>query len=181
VGFKLRWLALAAFAVALGTYGVWCGVEGRHAQVGVAKLEALLRGDPTPQLESVEIDYQQRRVRCSDPDALRYLERCFREGDKRPGLGGGTWYRLRLRFAGGGQVDATTYWSDNRFRLYMPYQEPDTGEEPRVRVAFRPSVPVPVAEMLAFLDRPWQEVKGVVLVVEPGGVRREFERSLVAE
>lgn len=181
MGSKTRWLVLAAFAVALGSCGLWCGVENRRAQIGVAKMEALLQGDAAAQLESVEIDYQQRRVRCSDPDALRYLERCFREGDKRPGLGGGVTYRLRLRFAGGGRVDTTTYWSDNGFRLYMPYQETDTGEEPRVRVVFSPPVPVSVAEMLAFLDRPWQEVKGAVLVIEPGGVRRESDRSLVAE
>jgi len=181
VGSKLRWLTLAVFAGAFGSCSVWCGIENRRTQLGIGKTEMLLQGDPAAQLQSLEISYQQRLVRCSDPDALRYLERCIREGDKRPGLGGGVTYLLRLRFVGGGQMDAATYWSENGFRLYMPYQETDTGEEPKVRVAFKPPVPQAVMEMVAFLDCPWEEVKGVVLVIEPGGIRREFDRSLVAE
>jgi hypothetical protein len=179
----MKWrLALAAFVIILGGYVFsGCIADRRAEQLGIKRTEALLAGDPEVQLASVEISCQKRRVRCSDPAALRYLEGCFRDGDQRPRFKAGCTYLLRLRFAGGGSVEAATYWSEGGFCLYMPYQETDTGEEPRVRVVFKPPMPQQVAEMLVFLDRPWQEVKGMVLVVEPGSIRREFDRSLVAE
>src|SRR5262249_43355651 len=146
-----------------------CIANWRAGQLGIKRTEELLAGDAEAQLASFEICYQQRRVHCSDPDALRYLERCLRDGDRRRGFGGGVTYLLRLRFVGGANLDARTYGSDGGFSFYMPYQETDTGEEPRARVVFKPPVPPAVAELVAFLDRPWQEVKGVVLVIEPGG------------
>src|SRR5438034_1200942 len=97
----MRRSAVAAFAVFLGGYVLSGCIADRR---GIERTESLLGGDTAVQLTSVEIRYRQRRVHCSDPDALRYLEECFREGDQHPGLGGGVTYLLRLQFAGGGNL-----------------------------------------------------------------------------
>lgn len=179
---RRRTLLIAALAIILLGYILWgCLAYWRAEQLGIRRIDALLAGNANVHLESFELLYQQRRVHCSDPEALRYLEGCLRDGDQHPDLEGGLKYRLVLRFAGGGTLDTTTFWSETGFQLYMPYQETDTGEKATVKVNFKPPVPKAVAEMMAFLDRPWREVKGVVLVIEPGGIRREFDRSLVNE
>ena len=147
---------------------------------GLSKAQALVQGDQTVALESVQIDSQQRRVVCTDPVALRYLEDCLRRSDpdrKR----WDTTYRVQFRFVGGGILDAFSYWSGDGFSISMP-DEDGTGEHwPTRGIVFQPPVPPAVEEMAAFLERPWQEVKGTVLFLKPGGTRREFERALVAE
>jgi hypothetical protein len=153
----------------------------RSEQLGLKKAEALLRGDRKVQLEAIEIDYQQRGVRCSDLEALRYLEDRMRKNNpSRSDLG--TTYRLRLRFAGGGSLTTTTYWFDGGFSVCMPGDTPlSDGGRPRCVVVFTPELPASVKEIVNFLDRPWQKVKGTVLILEPGAVRQEHDRSLVAE
>ena len=147
---------------------------------GLSKAQALVRGDQAVVLESVQIDSQQRRVVCTDPVALRYLEDCLRHSDP-DRKAWGTSYRVQFRFVGGGTLDAFTYWSGDGFSISMP-DEDGTGEHwPTRGIVFQPPVPPAVEEMAAFLERPWQEVKGTVLFLKPGGTRREFERALVAE
>ncbi len=173
---KAQWLMLAVF---LGPCGLWCGVEIWQWQLGVQKAEALFQGNPGMRLKSVEIEFQQRRVLCSDPTALRYFEQCLSAGAKHDFDEGGVTYRLRLRFVGGGQVGTQTFWLKDGFCLFLPYQETDAGVRPKVSVAFSPPVPTAFTEIVDFLNRPYQEVKGVVLILESGGIRREFDRSLV--
>jgi hypothetical protein len=145
---------------------------------GLSKAQALVRGDQAVALESVQIGHQQPRVVCTDPVALRYLEDCLRHCDP-DRKNWGTFYRVRLRFVGGGTLDAFTYWSGDGFSISMP-DEDGTGEHwPTRGIVFQPPMPPAVAEMVAFLERPGQEVKGTVLILEPGGTRREFERALV--
>jgi hypothetical protein len=146
--------------------------------MGTEKTEALLRGDETVQLNSFEIDFQQRRVLCSDPEAVRYLERCLRENEpKRRELG--TTYRLKLRFASGGELDVRTNWFEGGFSLCMPGDRPlEDGGNPRCGVVFRPPVPSSVKEMIDFLDSDSPRAKGTVLILEDGAIRREFDPSL---
>jgi hypothetical protein len=160
--------------------GIALFVTDESDSPGRSKAQALVGGDQAVALESVQIDSQQRRVVCTDPVALRYLEDCLRHSDpdrKR----WDTTYRVQFRFVGGGILDAFTYWSGDGFSISMP-DEDGTGEHwPTRGIVFQPPVPPAVEEMAAFLERPWQEVKGTVLFLEPGGTRREFERALVAE
>jgi hypothetical protein len=145
---------------------------------GLSKAQALVQGDQTVALESVQIDSQQRRVVCTDPVALRYLEDCLRHSDP-DRKAWGTSYRVQFRFVGGGTLDAFTYWSEDGFSISMP-DEDGTGEHwPTRGIVFQPPLPLAVAEMVDFLEHPRQEVKSNVLILEPGGTRREFDRALV--
>jgi hypothetical protein len=143
------------------------------------QVQALLGGDVAVQVERFQIDYQQRRVVCSDPVALRYLEDRLRRNDP-VRFKSGTNYRLRLWFAGGGAVKAETYWFAGGFAIRTRNRFP-AGASEWLCVLLTEPMPPPVKEMIDFLHRPGQEVKGMVLVLEPGGVRREQDRSLVAE
>ncbi len=112
---KRRFVLIAVAVILSGYVFAGCITERR----GVAKTEALLRGDDTVQLAAFAVEYQQRRVHCSDPESLRYLERCIREHapttfDDR------ITYRVSLRFAGGGRLVVRTDWSSGGFSLCCP-------------------------------------------------------------
>jgi hypothetical protein len=176
----MKRFGLPAVAVAVVGFFLFGWIAAwRDGRRGVERTEALLRGDRTARLESFDISYQQRRVHCTDPEVLRYFESCFREGDPRyPNRGGMVTYLLRLEFEGGGRLEALTYWSEGGFRLYMPYQSTDTGEEPRGSAWFQPPVPAPVREMIDFLNEDSPRARGQVLILEPGARRRERDAPL---
>jgi hypothetical protein len=145
---------------------------------GREKAAALFGGAEDVELERFEIEYQQRRVVCSDPVALRFLEECLRRGDTRCAQPG-TSCRFRLWFSGGGAFKAETYWFAGGFSIRMPDRAAG-GLHGRHGVCLPKPMPSQVKEMVDSLDRPWEEVRGTVLVLEPAGVRREHDITLVA-
>ena len=168
--------ALVSALVVIGMYLICSWSLARKGSI--EKAEALLRGDKTAQLQAFEIDYQQLRVRCTDPEALRYLESCLHEGDPLPPNSAGLTYRLRLEFASGGSLEVTTYWCKRGFTLYMPYQATDTGESPRGGALFKSPMPASVKEMIDFLNDDSGKSRAMVLILEPGAGRREHDPSL---
>jgi hypothetical protein len=116
------------FALAVGitlagaVYGIAQLVEGRR---GEQKTCALLSGDMNVRLQRIQIDYQQRRVICTDPEVLRYLEERFRRHEPEPDFLGTT-YQLSLTYDGGGAQAFTSYWTDTGdFNLFLG--EPGEG------------------------------------------------------
>lgn len=115
-------------------FGIACGVTTLLAGFGMAQLVdswrgewktiALLSGDANVRLIRLQVDYQQRRLVCSDPIVLRYLEERFRKYDpNRRELG--TTYQMSLSYEGGGTRSFATYWGDSGdFALFIG----DAGE-----------------------------------------------------
>jgi hypothetical protein len=147
---------------------------------GEGKTRALLSGDEGVHLERLRIEWGQRRVICTDPQALRHLEERFRHRDdpnpifprKRHGS-----YVWTLYYEGGGSHTFLTYLYDGGVELSL--DDPD-GWTTHV-VPLPGPLPPPLDEVIKFLHQPPDEVKGTVLIVEAQGIRREFDGSLVAK
>jgi hypothetical protein len=165
-----RW---SLFALALGLtlagtlYGTFQLVNGRH---GEEKTRAMLAGNASVRLKRMQIDYQQRRVICNDPEVLRYLESRFRSYERDPDYLG-TSYQLTLTFEGGGCQSFASYWTDaGDFNFFL-------GEPGEGGTAHGIRLPQPrprgVEELVRFLAKPYQDVSGSVLILEEGGSRIE--------
>jgi hypothetical protein len=172
-----RWgfLALALCVTVVGTgYGVAQLFDGHR---GEEKTRALLAGDPTVRLRRVQIDYQQRRVICTDPEVLRYLEDRIRGHEPEPDYPGTT-YQLALSYDGGGAQAFASYWSDTGdFNLFLG--EPGEGGT-GYGIRLTRSRPRGAEELVNFLLKPYREVAGEVLILEAAGSRIERDESLVA-
>lgn len=170
---KRRYVSLLVLTALIGLATCWW-LERR----GVENTEALLRGDESVRLDSLEIAYQQRQVFCTDPVCLRYFERCFRENapsqfDDR------LLYRITLRFSSGGSISLLTDWSKSGFSLSMPGDRPlQDGGTPRAWVVFRAPIPGQVKEMIDFLFDESPIARGSVLFLESNGNRKETDPSL---
>ncbi|MBA4191277.1 MAG: hypothetical protein C0467_25120 [Planctomycetaceae bacterium] len=147
--------------------------------LGVRKTEALLQRRQTTHLRAIQIDNQQRRVRCSDPTILRYLEEYAQGGECAPDLGGVT-YQLQLQFHDGGTVSVTSYWFPGGFKFFLPDDIPaGDGGTPRGVVLFKPPIPESMNTLIRFLDDPVAVARGTVLILDAGGIRKEYDRSLI--
>jgi hypothetical protein len=163
--------------VGLGVF--WLLLAWWSERQGVKKTEALLQGDESVRLDSFEVEYQQRRVRCTDPESLRYLERCFRENSPTR-FDDRITYEVFLQFADGTRLGIRTDWSRAGFSLCMPGDRLlQDGGEPRAYVVFRPPMREPIKEMIDFLNDDSRKAKGVVLIMEGGTIRREADPSLI--
>jgi hypothetical protein len=160
---RWRWFFLILImTVAIAGYGF---SVVRDWNRGEAKTIALLAGDTTLRIRRFEISGQQRKVICTDPDVLRYLEFQLRNHDAEQRFGGNS-YLLLLRYEGGGTDTLSTYGPDeDRFCLYVG--EPGEGGKPH---GIRMSKPRPkgIDDLLSFFRRPAQDATGRVLILEPG-------------
>lgn len=172
-----RWgfLALAVcVTAAVAGYGITRSVDSRR---GEEKTRALLAGDPAVRLREVRIEYQQRRVVCTDPEVLRYLEDRLRRHEPDPDYLGTT-YDLALSYNGGGAQSFASYWTDaGDFNLALG----DLGEGGRGHGIRLPHPrPRGMEELASFLAKPNREAAGSVLILVSGGSRVERDESLVA-
>lgn len=172
-----RWVLFGiacCVATLLVGYGVAQLLEGSR---GEQKTIALLSGDASIRLKQIQIDYQQRRLICSDPEVLRYLEERFRTFDpNRRELG--TTYRLSLAYEDGGAASFSTYWSDaGDFSLFVG--DPGDGGKCHGILLTNPR-PRAVDELIGFLLADHQKIAGMILMLEAGGSRVERDESLVA-
>ncbi len=174
---KVRLIGVVLVLVSVPAY--WLIEHHRGEQQATALFAGQV--DPlNPRLESLRLENQQRRVICTDPVALRYLEGCFRHSDRRDPQYGIT-YQLRLRFAGGGTFDTVSYWFKGGFSTSGPDGCFPSEEWATHNIWLKKPMPPQVREMIDLLHQPWQDAKGTVLLVEPGMVRREQDRSLIRE
>jgi hypothetical protein len=156
----------------LACYGGWWL---RETQRGGQKTHALLNGDPGARIKRLQLDSQMRRVICTDPAVLRYLEECFRASDSKRRARGGYYYDLTVEYEGGGRDSFYTDW----FKGGVSVSPGDYDDGPRYVIAFSLPLPPDLEEVVRFLRKPHQEVQGQVLIVEPGGTHHELDRSLI--
>jgi hypothetical protein len=173
-----RWVLFAIAccgATLLVGYGVAQLVEGSR---GEQKTIPLLSGQPNIRLKQIQIDYQQRRLICNDPEVLRYLEERFRTFDpNRRELG--TTYRLSLSYEDGGTQSFSTYWSDSGdFSLFVG--DPGDGGKCHGILLTHPR-PRAVDELISFLLKDHQDIAGTILILEAGGSRVERDDCLVVK
>lgn len=172
-----RWvvLVLAAMVTAAGVgYGVAEIIDGQR---GGQKTRAILAGDPNARLRQVRVEFQQRRVVCTDPEVLRYLEARFRGREPEPGHLGAA-YQLTLTYDGGGSQAFESYWTDTGDFVLFLGEAGEGGKGHGVRLV-RPR-PRGVDEGANFLLKTNRVAAGGVLILEAGGSRIERDESLVA-
>jgi hypothetical protein len=165
---------LLILVVALSDAGsLWYAENARGEQ----KTQALLSGDANVHLERLRIEWGQRRVICTDPQVLGYLEARFRQYNPNPvvarDLCGS--YEWTLSYQGGGRHAIMTTLYDGGILLDFDSDFPSRHE-----VSFPEPRPAAVDIVVKFLHRPYQEVKGIVLIVEPQGILQKYDDSLVA-
>lgn len=178
VGFgrpKWRLLLLASGITVMGTaYGVSQWIDGQR---GEEKTRKLLAGDRNLLLSQMGVEYQQRRVICTDPEVLRYMEERFRTHEPDPQFLG-TSYELLLTYEGGGSQAFYCYCNDTGdINVYLG--EPGEGGIGH-GIHFTHPRPRGVEELVSFLLKPYREVAGSVLILEAGGSRIEQDKSLIA-
>lgn len=172
-----RWIL---FALALGVVAAAITLWSLHLEEGrngEKKAQALLAGNAVIQLKRIQIDYQQRRLICTDPKILRYLEERFRRHEPEPHYLGVT-YELTLSYEGGGTQSFASYWTDaGDINLFLG--EPGEGGRGHGIRLTRPR-PQGVDEMVEFLAKPHGEVAGIVMILDADGIRTTRDGSLVA-
>lgn len=161
---------LAATGVGYGAFQV---LDGRR---GEEKTQALLAGDSNVSLRHLQIEHQQRRLVCTDPEVLRYLEERFRAHEPEPRYLG-TSYSMALSYADGGSQTFAAYLTDDGDFNFFLGEPGEGGRGHGIRLP-RPR-PRGVDELVAFLHKPHEEVAGEVLILEAGGSRVEWDGSLV--
>jgi hypothetical protein len=164
---RIKWLlgGLLVVVLVVGLGALVVGIRShfvaswRSEEVAIRKIEALRRGDQSVRLESVEFEccepiaIQKWQPLFTDPESLRYLEECFQRNEPMP-LGGMVTYKLRLRFEGGGTVEALSYWFDGGFGLYLPGEAAGDGAGPWVTVWFKHPMPKSVDVIIASMGVP---------------------------
>jgi len=125
---------------------------------------ALVNGDRDIRLRHVEIHGQQRRVSCSDPVVLRYLESRMCESDSED-LKSGIIYYVVFEFEDGHWFNAHTCWFDGGFATWIE-GIPGEGTQPHIITLLKP-VPAKLREIIDFLDLPYENLPQPHLVLTP--------------
>jgi hypothetical protein len=172
-----RWFVCLFVCIPILLLAGWGGLQINDDWVGDQKTRALVSGSQQVRFARVQIDYQQRRVICTDPVVLRYLEERFRNHGQ-PRNDPSTTYQLTIEYEGGGRHAFGTYWYENGFSLALLDDENGDGH---IGISLPRPLPSQVEEIVQFLGEPWRQVKGTVLVVEPGSIHRHYDQSLVVE
>jgi len=147
---------------------------------GEHKLVALLNGDQTVDIVSFETKYQQRRLLCTDREALAYLKEMFLKHPMEMTNVGGFSYYGYITFTGGGYYGAYMYIGTNGFNISVSSKAADEGY-PTHSVLLRPPIPEKVRQIFEFLNEPNQRVAGTVLIMKEGkNLERQHDASLVA-
>ena len=148
-----------------------------RGNIGEENARQLLSGDLNVRIERIEVDGQQRRVICTDPEVLRYLEDQFRRHE--PGHNFTGWsYDLTLTFHGGGRQSFYTYWSDSGDFDFFIGEPGEGGTGHDIRLG-KPR-PQGVDRLVEFLRKPYEEIANSTLILEPGKSRIDRDPSLVA-
>jgi hypothetical protein len=151
-----------------------------EAQNGERKLVAILNGDPKPDIQSIEVLYQQRRLICSDRGVISYLKQMMLSHPNTMPDSCGASYEGHFTFRDGGTFVGYLGVSTNGFTISIPSQAAEESF-PTHYVFLRPPVPEKVSQIFQFFDEPYQKVAGTVLIVKDGtNIERQYDASLVA-
>ena len=170
-----RW-GLFALAVSITLAGIIYWVEHFIDEYrGEEKTRALLAGDENIKLRSIQIEYQMRRIECSDPTVLRYLEEQFRLKRTDAPVHPSTTYLLTMTYAGGGKCSILISWyTDDALSLYL--EDLGVAEEKRGILLIRPR-PEGIDKIINFLGMHDSDTPGSVLILGKGGSRVERDPS----
>jgi hypothetical protein len=173
--YRLRWGLFVLVYVPMLLLVAYAAVEFIGYIGGHDKTRALLHGDKDVRLARFEIDNNQRRVICTDPEVLRYLESRMSQNERRyreSGIG----YQMTVHYEGGGNHSFLADWTDHDVALYP---EGGDGRVPNLILLPRPMSPR-VEELIEFLMSELRISAGKVMILEPGGIRYERNERLIA-
>ncbi|MEM9915091.1 MAG: hypothetical protein AAF911_09025 [Planctomycetota bacterium] len=146
-----------------------------QTSIASAKTAKLLAGESGPQLELIRLEYQQRRVVITDPSMLRWIESRFAEHDTTR-ADAGTTYRLTLDYHWGGKARYTTYWGQDGFSMSFKHSD----GWPTHQVVLLPADDARVAALLTFINEPYPNAQGKVMMIDSAGVRFDFDPGLIS-
>lgn len=128
---------------------------------------ALLNGDSTQNIISFETQYQQRRLKCTDKEVLKYFKEILSKPSENPGPNSAVSYMGYFTFEGG--VVFKTYIGINGkvFTISIPSQAAEESF-PTHTILLTEPIPEKVRQIFEFLDEPYQKVAGTVLIIEDG-------------
>jgi hypothetical protein len=135
-------------------------------QRGEAAAFALLNEDTRPRIVRMEIEGQQRKVICTDPAVLGYLEDCFRNSNHHEFRGGYS-YEIKLYFEDGSRFSNDSCWCNEGFATWV---RGDRFFPPTHQIEMRNPMPEPVRRMIQYLnemDFRWKPRD--VLILSPEG------------
>jgi hypothetical protein len=176
VAIVLPWIrrdvALKARAVSLllcGFFATLIALAVNHfdsANRGETAAFAILNGDMRTRIVRMEIEGQQRKVICTDPAVLRYLEDCFRNSNRRK-LPSGYSYEIKLFFEDGSRFSGDSYWCNEGFqtRVFGDAYFPPTHD-----IELQSPIPDTVRRMVEFLNEMGHSWKPrELLILNPEG------------
>ena len=145
----------------------------------------LLDGKPQPKISGFHIDYQQRRVICTDKTVCEYIAQSMKKAVRGRGteLNLGASYSFTFYFGSGSiyYVECACVF-DKGFSISIPEANPPEAGWMTHEVDFSEPVPDRVQRMWAFLNRSDTKVLGMVMTVEDvGQIRFRYDRSLDLE
>lgn len=155
--FTTRWLLPFIAVVA-----VICSVVAVADRIASADLDRLLSGDTDVSITKIEIQYQQRRVLCSDKTVTSYLSDMMRQSSS-PANGNGASYYFTFHFSTGRQYSLCGVVDATQFSLSVPNARPYELGISTHDIVFRSPTPRRVNEIFHFLVLPWEEVGGLTL------------------
>jgi hypothetical protein len=179
-------LLLGLPIIGLLGYGGW---YWRETQLGRSKTVALLSGDAAIRFRRFEFDRGgQRRLICSDPEVLRYLEQRFREHGRGPANQfDGDGYQFTVWYADGGTDSFDSRVSTGGLSLSVPVTSDGRPSHaliwdygPNYFTEWVAPRPPGLEEMVRFL-RADEVPADNVLILDADGVRRERVPSIISQ
>jgi len=127
-------------------FGLLAAAHIHNHRVGERKLLALLNGDPSADIASLEIVAQQRRVLCTDREVLGYLETMLLSHPKEMTNTTGLSYHGAIKFSGGGTYDGYLSVRTNGFDISIASQAAEKSF-PTHSIFLTPPVPEKVKQI----------------------------------
>ena len=168
-------LLIVAIIIAISYY-----LSGR----GERNLIALLNGDKTVEILSLETKNQQRRLVCTDREVLRYITEIIlkhpREITNRPSVGG-IGHKCCMKFKNGGVYNGYFEVRDDSFTFSIDSQAVEESWPTHLVLLLKP-VPEKVRQIFEFLNSNDKNIAGTILIVEDGKApHKKYDASLVAK
>ena len=159
-------------SLALVTGIVYAGFVSIRYVRGKDALDQLLNGDEQIHIVQLRIEYQQRRIICTNAQSLRYIEAQMRVRSlKQPN--GGPSYLSNFWFSNGGFQSVYSSWGGDGFVLFF-------GDDREIErpVFFSAPIPEKVGPMLRLLQARYEDVAGTVLTVNDKQELTEYDTLL---
>lgn len=151
-----------------------------EVQNGERMLVAILNGDPKPEIQSIEVQYQQRRLVCTDREVIGYLKQMMLNHPNMTMADNYAYsYEGKFMFRDGGAFVCSLGITTNGFTISIPSQAVENSF-PTHYVLLRAPVPQKVRQIFEFFLEPYQKVAGTVLILKEGkNIEKQYDAALV--